>query len=235
MHWPTLGSRPGPSRPLAADAGEQPPVTHIYQHENGPARSGSASIPPDPGHAPAGGRRSRRARRRRRRAESTLAIDLAKAAPGRWQFRAIGREGPVPVVPRRRGGGDIRRTRADVDIRQDESALVPGAETSGSKKSTSATKTSSKAARALQIAVTKPQFDDMGKLLVRTGGRLSLYRDRRKMPSSRRQRWTRSTYSSSPAAVGLLSGDRPNESARARPGVTYAEMRPEIDRQIKRT
>ena len=114
-----------------------------------PASVWTSSIPP--------------ARRLRRRGDSTLAIDVADAAAGRWQFRAATEKAPYPAFPA------VMAVATSVASADSASAKMnPTIVKAGNVRFeiiNLGNKTVVKQARALRIAVTKPQFDDMGKLL----------------------------------------------------------------------
>ena len=212
-----------------ADAGSTP-ASHEYQHAGrGPLRF--RLEPARPGarlrlevNDPAG-------KVTRKEGESTLAIDVPEAEAGRWQVRSSVESAPyrafaavavvgVPVA----AGGTSSGTNQGVAGR---SANVRFQRVSLNKPA------AAKQRRPLRIAVTRPQFDDMGKLLDALG-------------AGYRYTVVENDAVLRPAALDpfdilfLTCGAWPIEwGARSggvvREGVTYGEMRPDNLERLRQT
>ena len=163
---------------------------------------------------------------------STLAIDIADAAAGRWQVRAATQSAPygsfpavaavgVPVDPdRAAGGANPKLAGRGGNVRFERVSLnKPAAAT--------------KQARPLRIAVTPPRFDDMGKLLTALGSGYQFTQiDLEALISQNgldRFDILFLTCGGWPAAWGTTTS-----FMAIRPGLGAGEMRPELIQRIRR-
>jgi hypothetical protein len=103
-----------------------------------------------------------------KRGESTLAIDVTDAAAGRWQFRALAETAPYPAFPAVVAVATSAASAESTSARMNPALVATGGNVHFEVVDLG-NKTVVKRTRPLQIAVTRPRFDDMGKLLVALG------------------------------------------------------------------
>ena len=213
----------------AAEAGA-PPDYHVYQHPKAgplrfrlePARPGATLRLEVVG--PGG-------KTRTERGDSTLKIDLPKAAAGRWRFDAAAEEVPYPSFPAVVVVGTPGDS-SDPSTARKNLALV---ETGGNVRFEEiglGNKSAAKPRTPLRIAVTKPRFDDMGKLLDALGAGYHHTpipdEDLIKPAGLDRFDVLFLTCGGWPAAWASKLGN-----TAIRPGLGSGEMRPDIEERIK--
>lgn len=158
------GFSPGAIWAEAVDAGASP-ASHVYQHQRrGPLRFRLA--PDRPGArlrlevvGPGG--------RVQKEGDSLLAIDLPNAGAGRWQIRAAAESAPYPAFPAVVAVG-VPGGRSSASSRKNPGLVGTSANVQFQRISLNQP-AASRRARPLRIAVTEPQFDDMGRLLKALG------------------------------------------------------------------
>jgi hypothetical protein len=213
----------------AADAGEHPEY-HVYEHEKpGPLRF--RLEPARPGAVlslevvdPAG-------KTTTKKGDSTVAIDLTDAAPGRWQYRARAETAPYPsfpavmVVGTAGGGTDSTTTKMNP-------ALVERGGNVRFEEINLGNKNVVKEARPLRIAVTEPMFDNMGKLLdaLGDGYRYTQLEDAQLITPNAFDRFdvVFLTCGGWPAVWGTTTNKA------FRPGLASGTMRPDIREKLNR-
>lgn len=213
-------------------APDAPPVKRVFEH----AKPGALRVRlgfDQPGAemrldlvAPDGTRTTRRG-------NSTLAIDLPNAGPGRWQYSAAAEDVPYPEFPcvlmvategvsSHPSGGQmnplVAENRDNVTFRE----IFLGGQNEKA------------AARPLKIAVTTPKFDDMGRLLRALGDG---YRFDEVMDDALLREQAFDAYDivfltcgGWPAAWGVTEGGET-----VREGITLGEMQPEIREKVGAT
>ena len=222
------GFSAGAVRAEAADAGTKP-VYHEYQHPKaGPLRF--RLEPARPGATLRLEVVGPRGKTTTKRGDSALEIDLPKAGPGRWRFRAAAEKVPYPSFP------------AVVVVGKSGDSSDPSA----ARKNTRIVATDgnvhfepvslnkpavAKQARRLRIAVTEPMFDDMGKLLNALGDGYQHTQiddeDLIKPTGLDRYDVLFLTCGGWPHTWALTTSDKA-----LRPGLIISEMRPEIRQKL---
>ncbi len=96
--------------------------------------------------------------------DSTLAIDLPDAAPGRWQYRVGVVEAPYLDFPAVLVLGTPEAASSTTSVRMNLPIVKPGGNIRFQEVNLG-NKPASRSPRRLRIAVTEPRFDDMGRLL----------------------------------------------------------------------